>query len=155
MSKLINSHNGFDPLEEVWLGGTYPSEFYEHLDGPVRDAFQTITEWTNEDLNKIHKALEEHGITVERPEYGSIDDCINDNSNLYKPVVAPRDETIVIGNTMYHLRNNFKKNPNKLNYTYLLTPKGIATKTKLTLNFMKKKLIEYDELKSEIENDKK
>jgi EPS-associated MarR family transcriptional regulator len=51
--------------------------------------------------------------------------------------------------------NNFKKNPNKLNYTYLLTPKGIATKTKLTLNFMKKKLIEYDELKSEIENDKK
>ena len=51
--------------------------------------------------------------------------------------------------------NNFKKNPNKLNYTYLLTPKGIATKTKLTLNFMKKKLIEYDEFKSEIENDKK
>ena len=50
--------------------------------------------------------------------------------------------------------NNFKKNHNKLNYTYL-TPKGIATKTKLTLNFMKKKLIEYDELKSEIENDKK
>ena len=51
--------------------------------------------------------------------------------------------------------DDFKKNPNKLNYTYLLTPKGIATKTKLTLNFMKKKLIEYDELKSEIENDKK
>ena len=51
--------------------------------------------------------------------------------------------------------NNFKKNPNKLNYTYLLTPKGIATKTKLTLNFMKKKLIEYDELKSELKNDKK
>jgi hypothetical protein len=111
MSKLINSHNGFDPLEEVWLGGTYPAEFYEHLDGPVRDAFQTITEWTNEDLSKIHKALEEHGITVRRPEYGSIDDCIDSNGNLYKPVVAPRDETIVIGNTMYHLRSNFKKNP--------------------------------------------
>ena len=46
---------------------------------------------------------------------------------------------------------NFKKNPNKLNYFYVLTPKGIAAKTKLTINFMKKKMVEYDELKSEIE----
>ncbi len=46
---------------------------------------------------------------------------------------------------------NFKKNPNKINYFYALTPKGIAKKTKLTINFMKKKMIEYDELKSEIE----
>ena len=44
---------------------------------------------------------------------------------------------------------NFKKNPNKLNYFYVLTPKGIAAKTKLTINFMKKKMAEYDELKSE------
>ena len=29
---------------------------------------------------------------------------------------------------------NFKKNPNKLNYAYILTPKGIAEKTKLTIN---------------------
>ena len=28
---------------------------------------------------------------------------------------------------------NFSKNPNKLNYFYILTPKGIAEKTKLTL----------------------
>ena len=34
---------------------------------------------------------------------------------------------------------NFKKNPNKLNYIYLLTPKGISEKTKITLRFMKKK----------------
>ena len=46
---------------------------------------------------------------------------------------------------------NFKKNPNKLNYAYILTPKGIAEKTKLTINFMKRKMKEYDELKSEIE----
>ena len=32
---------------------------------------------------------------------------------------------------------NFKKNPNKLNYFYVLTPKGISEKTKLTINFMK------------------
>ena len=46
--------------------------------------------------------------------------------------------------------NNFKKNPNKLNYIYILTPKGISEKTKLTLNFMKRKMEEYKELKREI-----
>ena len=45
---------------------------------------------------------------------------------------------------------NFRKNPNKINYIYVLTPKGIAEKTKLTINFMKRKMKEYDELKSEM-----
>ena len=45
---------------------------------------------------------------------------------------------------------NFEKNPNKLNYIYVLTPRGISAKTKLTLNFMKRKMNEYDELKKEI-----
>jgi len=47
---------------------------------------------------------------------------------------------------------NFKKNPNKINYLYVLTPDGLAAKTKLTINFMKKKMKEYDELKKEIED---
>ena len=45
---------------------------------------------------------------------------------------------------------NFKKNPKKINYIYVLTPKGISEKTKLTLNFMKRKMKEYDELKKEL-----
>ena len=45
---------------------------------------------------------------------------------------------------------NFKNNSNKLNYLYILTPRGIAHKTKLTINFMKKKMQEYDELKEEL-----
>ena len=45
---------------------------------------------------------------------------------------------------------NFKKNPNKLNYFYVLTPKGLAEKTMLTINYMKKKMQEYDELKKEL-----
>jgi hypothetical protein len=32
-----------------------------------------------------------------------------------------------------------------------LTPKGVSQKTKLTINFMNRKMEEYDELKSEIE----
>ena len=45
---------------------------------------------------------------------------------------------------------NFSKNPNKLNYFYILTPKGITEKTKLTVNFMRRKMQEYDELKKEL-----
>ena len=45
---------------------------------------------------------------------------------------------------------NFKKNPKKINYIYILTPKGISEKTKLTINFMKRKMKEYDELKKEL-----
>ena len=47
--------------------------------------------------------------------------------------------------------NNFKKNPKKINYIYVLTPKGIAEKTKLTINFMKRKMKEYEELKKEVD----
>ena len=50
---------------------------------------------------------------------------------------------------------NFKKNPNKINYLYFLTPKGLSQKTKLTINFMKRKMKEYEELKSELEKNKK
>jgi len=49
---------------------------------------------------------------------------------------------------------NFKKNPKKINYIYVLTPKGFSEKTKLTLNFMKRKMSEYDELKKELKKKK-
>ena len=45
---------------------------------------------------------------------------------------------------------NFNSNSNKIGYVYILTPKGIKEKTKLTINFMKKKMKEYDELKKEL-----
>ena len=47
---------------------------------------------------------------------------------------------------------NFQKNQNKSRYLYLLTPRGISEKSNLTINFMKRKLKEYDELKKEIES---
>ena len=47
--------------------------------------------------------------------------------------------------------SNFRKNPNKANYIYMLTPKGIAEKSKLTIDFMKRKMNEYEELKKEID----
>ena len=48
---------------------------------------------------------------------------------------------------------NFQKQKNKISYLqYIVTPKGISFRTKLTLNFMKMKMKEYDELKKELEN---
>lgn len=51
--------------------------------------------------------------------------------------------------------NNFKKNPKKINYLYILTPAGVAEKTKLTVLFMKKKMKEYDELEKELKNERR
>jgi EPS-associated MarR family transcriptional regulator len=46
---------------------------------------------------------------------------------------------------------NFKKNPNKSVYLYLLTPQGIAEKARLTAGFLKRKMAEYHALKKEID----
>ena len=45
---------------------------------------------------------------------------------------------------------NFRASKNKRAYVYLLTPEGIAAKASLTVSFLKRKLAEYDTLKSEI-----
>ena len=46
---------------------------------------------------------------------------------------------------------NFKNSQNKLNYTYILTPKGIQEKTSITKQFIIKKKQEYDKLNSYID----
>ena len=45
---------------------------------------------------------------------------------------------------------NFTHSPNKVGYAYLLTPKGVEEKTKLTFAFLKRKIKEYEILKDEI-----
>ena len=50
---------------------------------------------------------------------------------------------------------NFQKQNNKIkNLNYVITPKGIAERTKLTINFMARKMKEYDELKKELRKNK-
>jgi len=47
---------------------------------------------------------------------------------------------------------NFQKKTNKIKYLkYVITSKGISERTRITINFMKKKMNEYDELKKELE----
>jgi len=51
--------------------------------------------------------------------------------------------------------NNFRNNTIKRTYLYLLTPKGIDEKAKVTLRFLKSKLAEYESIKAELEELKK
>ena len=46
---------------------------------------------------------------------------------------------------------NFKTNSNKIGYVYLLTPQGIAEKIRMTKNFLRKRINEYEMLQTEIE----
>ena len=45
---------------------------------------------------------------------------------------------------------NFKNNPQKRQYAYLLTPKGIREKSILTFRFIERKKLEFSELREEI-----
>jgi EPS-associated MarR family transcriptional regulator len=47
--------------------------------------------------------------------------------------------------------NNFKNSNNKAAYAYLLTPRGIEEKTQITIRFFRQKMLEYEQLKHEIE----
>ena len=68
---------------------------------------------------------------------------------------------ISLGKTNYCLKalinkglikaKNFKNNDNKRSYLYILTPKGIETKTKISIKFLKRKIQEYEALSQEIE----
>ena len=46
--------------------------------------------------------------------------------------------------------NNFRNNDKKKAYAYLLTPSGIEQKARMTVDFLKYKIHEYERLKAEI-----
>jgi len=46
--------------------------------------------------------------------------------------------------------NRFKVSNNKIRYFYILTPRGVEEKARLTLSFLKRKVSEYEEMKHQI-----
>ena len=46
---------------------------------------------------------------------------------------------------------NFRNSRNKLGYAYLLTPRGVESKASIAVQFLKRKMTEYETLKAEIE----
>jgi len=47
--------------------------------------------------------------------------------------------------------SNFRNSENKLAYAYLLTPQGIESKARMTVEFLKYKVQEFERLRAEIE----
>ena len=110
--------------------------------------------------------------TVERYKCSTIEHFMNDNQDHFntlrkiqnKPNSTQRELAVQLGFSLGKLNyilkalkakglvkiSNFRKNPNKIHYIYILTPRGITEKSKLTINFMKRKIKEYEELKREI-----
>ena len=88
---------------------------------------------------------------------------INSNPNISQRELAS-NLNLSLGKINYCLKElkkkglvkikNFKKSKKKTNYIYILTPKGISEKTRITINFMKRKMQEYEELKKEISEKK-
>lgn len=109
---LIGAYCQFDPLEEVWLGDCYPIEFYRNYDKDTKLAFEYVTDITKTDLDHFQSILESLNIIVKRPVFTNNPVDYEDSyGNLLKPPISPRDDNMVLGNTLYHLRNNFKIDP--------------------------------------------
>jgi EPS-associated MarR family transcriptional regulator len=47
--------------------------------------------------------------------------------------------------------NNFRNSENKLAYAYVLTPRGIEERARMTVHFLRRKVQEYEQLRGEIE----
>ena len=85
---------------------------------------------------------------------------LEDNPKMTQRQVA-KEMGLSLGKTNYIIRalvakgwvklSNFKRSDNKLGYIYLLTPEGVAKKSILAENFLRRKSEEYNRLKKEIE----
>ncbi len=46
--------------------------------------------------------------------------------------------------------NNFKNSQNKMAYAYYLTPQGIEEKARITVEYIKRKILEYEAIQKEL-----
>jgi len=98
---------------------------------------------------------------IEEEEHFNLIRKISKNSNLSQRGLA-NELGVSLGKVNYCLKSlkkkglvkiqNFQRSRDKIKYLYVLTPKGISEKSKITLKFMKRKMQEYDELKKEIKD---
>jgi len=83
-----------------------------------------------------------------------------DNSNKFTQRLLATKLGFSLGKLNYCLKylkqhglikiSRFGKSKNKLKYMYILTPRGLKARTRLTINYMKLKMKEYDQLKKEL-----
>ena len=111
---------------------------FEHCE-PISQKLKKTMQLSNKDF-KILDALDRQEITTQRQ--------------------LSRHAGISLGQVNYVLRSllqkglvklgNFRKNPNKIGYVYLLTPKGIEAKSMLAAKFVTSKLEEYQSLRQRL-----
>lgn len=83
-----------------------------------------------------------------------------DRPNVTQRTLA-RDLGVSLGKVNYCLKaliekgwvkaGNFRRNPDRRVYAYLLTPRGVEEKARVTVRFLRYKMAEYDALREEIE----
>jgi len=110
--RIIESFTGFQPLEETWIGGTYPISFYDHLPNEIQDTFGKITEQTEIGFTNLQKTLEKLNVKVRKPKFtSSVENYLDSFDNLIKPPIAPRDWVITIGNQLWITMQGYKREP--------------------------------------------
>jgi len=110
--RIIESFTGFQPLEEVWIGGTYPEKFYNDLPNEVQDIFGKITEKTFVGLQKLENTLAGLGVKVRKPLFtDNKEDYVDHQGNLIKPPIAPRDWAITVGRQLWVTPQGYKIEP--------------------------------------------
>ena len=106
------------------------------------------------------RSLVEYGGCLEDEIQYKLLKVLEENPDVTQRELAAR-LGISLGKTNYCLRalmkrgwvkmDNFRRNPNKMGYVYLLTPSGIEEKARFAVRFLRHKLHEFDALKAEIE----
>ena len=111
-------------------------------------------------MHKIYHAQHGGSVSNKKSQYQILKSLEQDPN--YTQRQLSKDLDLSLGKVNYCLRSivekgfvkidNFKNSKNKSQYSYLLTPKGIEEKAKLTMEFIRIKTQEYEQLKDEIES---
>lgn len=110
--KIIESYTEFQPLEEVWIGGTYPEKFYSNLPQDMYEMFAKITKETEKGFDSLEKKLIELGVKVQKPKFTEhLMDYQDTLGNLIKPPVCPRDWAITVGNRLWINPHGYQEDP--------------------------------------------
>jgi hypothetical protein len=113
----------WDPLKQVWVGASYPADFYKPIrNHQIRDSLQKIANETEEDYQNLQKVLESLDIVVQRPAVDpdlTIMDFVNTQGQLTydvsksftlipKPPMQPRDSVLIVGNKLVTTNAEFQ-----------------------------------------------
>lgn len=110
-----NFNAPWHPLRSCWVGSTYSPDFYEPIkNSRIRDSLQKIAQETEEDYQNLTQVLQQHGVSVQRPEIatGTIMDYVNHDTGrldysssksftlIPRPPMQPRDSILVVGDEL-------------------------------------------------------